>query len=178
MLDFVKFIVVQFKRKFLIMSDRLRLSRLLATLALAGLLVASGAQAQGWWRWGGDYPPPGGRQGRQDRPPRQFDSGRPDRPPRQFNSDRDRPPPRQFDSDRPDRPPRQFDSDRSDRPPPRQFADPDRAANATRRATGGRVLGVQGVERDGRPGYRVRILQPDGRVRNFHFDPDSGVVRD
>jgi len=30
------------------------------------------------------------------------------------------------------------------RPPPRQFADPDRAANAAREATGGRVLGVQG----------------------------------
>lgn len=64
------------------------------------------------------------------------------------------------------------------RPPPRQFADPDRAAKAARDATGGRVLGVQGANRDGRPGYRVRILQPDGRVRNFHYDPDSGRMRD
>ncbi|MDG4554893.1 MAG: hypothetical protein P9E24_11740 [Candidatus Competibacter sp.] len=63
-------------------------------------------------------------------------------------------------------------------PPPRQFADPDRAANAARRATGGRVLGVQGSERDGQPGYRVRILQPDGRVRSLHYDADSGAVRD
>ena len=62
--------------------------------------------------------------------------------------------------------------------PPRQFADPDRAANAAREATGGRVLGVQGLDRDGRPGYRVRILQPDGRVRNFHYDSDSGRMRD
>lgn len=56
--------------------------------------------------------------------------------------------------------------------PPPQFADPDRAANAAREATGGRVLGVQGDERDGRPGYRVRILEPSGRVRNFHYDPE------
>lgn len=55
--------------------------------------------------------------------------------------------------------------------PPVQFADPDRAANAAREATGGRVLGVEGDERDGRPGYRVRILEPRGRVRNFHYDP-------
>ena len=65
-----------------------------------------------------------------------------------------------------------------ERGPPRQLADPDRAANAARRATGGRVLGVQGSERDGRPGYRVRILQPDGRVRSLHYDADSGAVRD
>ena len=63
-------------------------------------------------------------------------------------------------------------------PPPRQFADPDRAANAARQATGGRVLGVQGSERDGRPGYRVRILQPDGRVRSLHYDAASGTMRD
>ena len=55
--------------------------------------------------------------------------------------------------------------------PPPPFADPDRAADAAREATGGRVLGVQGDERDGRPGYRVRILEPRGRVRNFHYDP-------
>ncbi|MBK8181500.1 MAG: PepSY domain-containing protein [Candidatus Competibacteraceae bacterium] len=63
------------------------------------------------------------------------------------------------------------------RPSPRQFADPDRAANAAREATGGRVLGVQGPDRDGQPDYKVRILQPDGRVRNFHYDPKSGRMR-
>jgi uncharacterized membrane protein YkoI len=67
---------------------------------------------------------------------------------------------------------------RPDRSPPRPFADPDRAANAAREATGGRVLGVQGADQDGQRGYRVRILQPDGRVRSLHFDPDSGAVRD
>ncbi|HRF62502.1 MAG TPA: hypothetical protein P5260_04670 [Candidatus Competibacter sp.] len=112
------------------MSDRFQRSECLALLALAGLLVASGVQAQGFWRvQGGDFANP---------PPRS----------------------------------------REYRPPPRQFADPDRAANAAREATGGRVLGVQGANRDGQPGYRVRILQPDGRVRDFHYDPGSGNVRD
>jgi uncharacterized membrane protein YkoI len=60
----------------------------------------------------------------------------------------------------------------------RQYADPDRAANAAREATGGRVLGVEGENRNGRPGYRVRVLQPDGRVRSLHYDADSGAVRD
>lgn len=63
-------------------------------------------------------------------------------------------------------------------PPSRPFADPDRAANAAREATGGRVLGVQGGNQDGQNGYRVRILQPDGRVRSLHYDPRSGAVRD
>ncbi|MCC8994910.1 MAG: hypothetical protein LM550_14745 [Candidatus Contendobacter sp.] len=63
-------------------------------------------------------------------------------------------------------------------PPPRQFADPDRAANAAREATGGRVLGVQGADQDGQPGYRVRILEQNGRVRSLHFDPASGKMRD
>ncbi len=63
--------------------------------------------------------------------------------------------------------------------PSRPFADPDRAANAAREATGGRVLGVQqGTDQGGQRGYRVRILEPGGRVRSLHFDPDSGAVRD
>ena len=108
------------------MSDRSRRLSRLALLALAGLLAASGVQAQSWRR-GEGYAPPPGRQGP---------------------------------------------------PPSRQFADPDRAANAARNATGGRVLGVQGGNQDGQNGYRVRILQPDGRVRSLHFDPRSGAVRD
>lgn len=63
-------------------------------------------------------------------------------------------------------------------PPSRPFADPDRAANAAREATGGRVLGVQRGNQDDQNGYRVRILQPDGRVRSLHYDPRSGAVRD
>jgi len=61
---------------------------------------------------------------------------------------------------------------------PRSFDAPDQAANAARRATGGRVLGVQGANNGGQPGYRVRILERDGRVRNFHYDPASGAMRD
>lgn len=108
------------------MSDRSQRLPSLALLALAGLLAASGAQAQSG-RGDGYAPPPSGRQGP---------------------------------------------------PPSRPFADPDRAAHAAREATGGRVLGVQGGNQDGQNGYRVRILQPDGRVRSLHFDPNSGAVRD
>ncbi|MCB1918346.1 MAG: hypothetical protein KDJ28_00020 [Candidatus Competibacteraceae bacterium] len=111
------------------MSNRSMLSRYLAFLALAGLLVTGNAQAQSYRSYrSGDYGPPA--------------------------------------------------RGRADRSPGRPFADPDRAADAARRATGGRVLGVQGAERDGRRGYRVRILQPDGRVRNFHYDPGNGAMRD
>ncbi|NJM11228.1 MAG: PepSY domain-containing protein [Synechococcaceae cyanobacterium SM1_2_3] len=62
--------------------------------------------------------------------------------------------------------------------PSRSFAGPDRAANAAREATGGRVLGVQGADHNGQRGYRVRILEPGGRVRSLHIDPESGAVRD
>ena len=105
------------------MSDSLQQLRRVIAVALAGLLVAAGAEAQsGRQPRGGDYAPPP--------------------------------------------------------PPPRQFADPDRAASAAREATGGRVLGVQGADQNGQPGYRVRILEPGGRVRSLHFDPASGKMRD
>lgn len=61
---------------------------------------------------------------------------------------------------------------------PRPLADHDRAADAARRATGGRVLGVKkSFKTDGQSGYRVRILR-DGRVRDFHYDPANDVVHD
>lgn len=59
--------------------------------------------------------------------------------------------------------------DRGVRPPTGPISNPDDAANAARKATGGKVLGVQGTDRDGQPGYRVRILQPDGRVLDRHY---------
>ena len=108
------------------MSDRSQRLCHLTLLMLAGLLTASGAQAQSGRQGEGYAPPPG----------------------------------------------------RSGPPPSRPFADPDRAANAARQATGGRVLGVQGGDHDGQNGYRVRILQPDGRVRSLHFDPSSGAMRE
>jgi len=33
-------------------------------------------------------------------------------------------------------------------------------------ATGGRVLAVEPAERDGVPGFRLRVLTPDGKVRH------------
>ncbi len=62
--------------------------------------------------------------------------------------------------------------------PPASLPIPTGPPSAAREATGGRVLGVQGAERNGQPGYRVRILEPSGRVRSLHFDPASGKMRD
>ena len=47
----------------------------------------------------------------------------------------------------------------------RQLADPDRAANAAREATGGRVLGVQGADRDGQPGLLHPVAKRPGGAR-------------
>jgi hypothetical protein len=41
---------------------------------------------------------------------------------------------------------------------------PDAAASAARNATGGQVLGVQSSGRGGKPVYRVKVLEKDGRA--------------
>jgi len=51
-------------------------------------------------------------------------------------------------------------------------ADPDRAAAAARRATGGTVLGVKRAGDQ----FRVRILTPAGRVTTVRVDAKSGKV--
>jgi uncharacterized membrane protein YkoI len=42
---------------------------------------------------------------------------------------------------------------------------PDQAAAQAREQTGGRVLGVQWAESGGQPVYLVRVLMPDGSIR-------------
>ena len=44
-----------------------------------------------------------------------------------------------------------------------------------RRLFDGRVLSATAVERGGRPGFRVRLLTQEGRVRNVYVD-GGGVV--
>jgi hypothetical protein len=52
------------------------------------------------------------------------------------------------------------------------------AAAAAARATGGRVLSVRRDSGNaGQPGYTVKVLMPDGRVRNVRVDGASGAVR-
>ena len=58
-----------------------------------------------------------------------------------------------------------------------QAGGPDAAAAAVRRATGGRVLSVQAGERNGQPGYWVKVLfDEDGRVQTLWVDGRTGRV--
>ena len=49
------------------------------------------------------------------------------------------------------------------------------AVGEVRRLFDGRVLSATPVERGGRPGFRVRLLTREGRVRNVYVD-GGGVV--
>jgi uncharacterized membrane protein YkoI len=56
--------------------------------------------------------------------------------------------------------------------------DEDAAAAAVRRATGGKVLRIDPSSQQGNPGYRVRVLLGDGRVRVFNVDASTGKLSD
>lgn len=43
-----------------------------------------------------------------------------------------------------------------------------------REETGARILSKERYEDDGRNGYRIRILTPEGRVRRLYIDGESG----
>ncbi len=51
------------------------------------------------------------------------------------------------------------------------------AAQAVRRATGGRVLAVTRVNSDSGAAYRVKVLLKGGRVRVLLVDAASGAIR-
>lgn len=55
-----------------------------------------------------------------------------------------------------------------------QAMGPDAAAAAVRRATGGQILRVEPNNQQNNPGYRVRVLLDDGRVRVLSVDAGSG----
>jgi uncharacterized membrane protein YkoI len=50
----------------------------------------------------------------------------------------------------------------------------DDATSLARQATGGRVLAVERIEREGRPVWRVKVLTPQGEVRLVFIDATSG----
>jgi uncharacterized membrane protein YkoI len=50
----------------------------------------------------------------------------------------------------------------------------DDATSLAQRATGGRVLSVDRIEREGRPVWRVKVLTPQGEVRLVLIDAASG----
>lgn len=50
----------------------------------------------------------------------------------------------------------------------------DRAVEGVRSRTGGRVLSVDTVRRDGRSIYDIKVLTDDGRVRRMAIDGETG----
>lgn len=53
-----------------------------------------------------------------------------------------------------------------------QQSNADAAAQIARAQTGGRVLSVRPSDDAGRPGYEVKVLLDDGRVRVLYINPD------
>jgi uncharacterized membrane protein YkoI len=53
---------------------------------------------------------------------------------------------------------------------------PEKAAAIARSATGGRVLGVRGRQRDEAPVYEVKVLSADGRVHVIRVDGRTGTI--
>ena len=50
----------------------------------------------------------------------------------------------------------------------------DDATSLARQVSGGRVLAVEKIERDGWPVWRVKVLTPQGEVRLVLIDATSG----
>jgi uncharacterized membrane protein YkoI len=50
----------------------------------------------------------------------------------------------------------------------------DEAAQIAQRMTGGRVLAVERIERDGHTVWRVKVVTPQGEVKVVVIDADSG----
>ncbi|MBY4676458.1 PepSY domain-containing protein [Marinobacterium arenosum] len=48
------------------------------------------------------------------------------------------------------------------------------AAGRAQQQYGGKVIKADPVIRDGRNAYRIRLVRPDGRVREIMMDADSG----
>lgn len=54
----------------------------------------------------------------------------------------------------------------------------DAAAAMVRRISGGRVIAAEAMDDDGKAVYRIKVLLPEGRVRVYVVDPNSGQVLD
>ena len=50
----------------------------------------------------------------------------------------------------------------------------DDATSLAQQTTGGRVLAVEKIEREGRPVWRIKVLTPQGEVRLVLIDAASG----
>lgn len=54
----------------------------------------------------------------------------------------------------------------------------DAAATMVRRISGGRVVGADSMDDNGKLVYRIKVLLPEGRVRVYLVDPNTGQVLD
>lgn len=53
----------------------------------------------------------------------------------------------------------------------------DSAVSRIREQQQGRVLSAETLRQNGREVHRIRVLTPDGRVRELHVDPRTGNVK-
>lgn len=53
----------------------------------------------------------------------------------------------------------------------------DQAAANVRRVSGGKVVSADTVEQDGGSVYRIKVVFPDGRVRIYYVDPNTGEIQ-
>lgn len=53
----------------------------------------------------------------------------------------------------------------------------DQAAAKVRRVSGGKVVSADTVEQDGGSVYRIKVVFPDGRVRIYFVDPNTGEIQ-
>lgn len=54
----------------------------------------------------------------------------------------------------------------------------DAAATMVRRISGGRIVGADSMDDNGKVVYRIKVLLPEGRVRVYLVDPNTGQVLD
>jgi len=54
----------------------------------------------------------------------------------------------------------------------------DAAATMVRRLSGGRIVGADAMDDNGKVVYRIKVLLPEGRVRVYLVDPNTGQVLD
>lgn len=54
----------------------------------------------------------------------------------------------------------------------------DAAATMVRRISGGRIVGADAMDDNGKVVYRIKVLLPEGRVRVYLVDPNTGQLLD
>lgn len=53
----------------------------------------------------------------------------------------------------------------------------DQAVAKVRRVSNGKVVSADTIEQDGGSVYRIKVVFPDGRVRIYYVDPNTGEIQ-